>query len=98
MSIAVIVCVLGSFFRDPRRRDLIWLSVGLVGGVVAQAVVGGLTVLFELRPEFVMTHFILSLVLLLDAIVLYKRAGEPHTQAQLAVEPARSARSAGRCS
>lgn len=86
VSLAVIVCVLGSFVRDPRRRDLIWLSVGLVAGVLAQAVVGGLTVLFDLRPEFVMTHFLLSLVLLLDAIVLYKRAGEPHTRAQLAVD------------
>jgi len=86
VSIAVIVCVLGSLIRDPRRRDLVWLSVGLVGGVIAQAVVGGLTVLFELRPEFVMTHFVLSLVLLLDAIVLYKRAGEPATLAQLAVD------------
>jgi cytochrome c oxidase assembly protein subunit 15 len=87
VSIAVIVCVLGSFLRDPRRRDLIWLSLGLVAGVLAQAVVGGLTVIFDLRPEFVMTHFLLSLVLLTDAIVLYKRAGEPHTRAELQVEP-----------
>ena len=94
VSLAVIVCVLGSFFRDPRRRDLIWLSLGLVAGVIAQAVVGGLTVIFDLRPEFVMTHFILSLVLLLDAVVLYKRAGEPHTKARLAVDP--SVRTLGR--
>ncbi len=87
VSIAVIVCVLGSFLRDPRRRDLIWLSLGLVAGVFAQAVVGGLTVIFDLRPEFVMTHFLLSLVLLTDAIVLYKRAGEPHTKSALQVEP-----------
>lgn len=87
VSVAVIVCVLGSFFRTPRRRDLIWLSLGLVAGVIGQAVVGGLTVIFDLRPEFVMTHFMLSLVLLLDAIVLYKRAGEPHTKAELAVDP-----------
>ena len=87
VSIAVIVCVLGSLVRDPRRRDLIWLSVGLVVGVIAQAVVGGLTVIFDLRPEFVMTHFLLSLVLLTDAIVLYRRAGDPPTKAQLSVEP-----------
>ena len=87
VSIAVIVCVLGSFLRDPRRRDLIWLSLGLVAGVLAQAVVGGLTVIFDLRPEFVMTHFLLSLVLLTDAIVLYKRAGDPHTKSALQVEP-----------
>lgn len=87
VSIAVIVCVLGSLVRVPRRRDLIWLSLGLVAGVIAQAVVGGLTVLFHLRPEFVMTHFLLSLVLLTDAVVLYKRAGDPDTRAVLVVEP-----------
>jgi cytochrome c oxidase assembly protein subunit 15 len=87
VSLAVIVCVLGSFLRDPRRRDLIWLSLGLVVGVIAQAVVGGLTVLFDLRPEFVMAHFLLSLVLLTDALVLVKRAGEPPTKAELAVDP-----------
>lgn len=81
VSVAVIVCVLGSVLRNPRRRDLIWLSLGLVLGVIAQAVVGGLTVLFELRPEFVMAHFLLSLVLLTNAIVLFKRANEPPTRA-----------------
>jgi cytochrome c oxidase assembly protein subunit 15 len=87
VSIAVIVCVLGSLVRDPRRRDLVWLSVGLVAGVFAQAVLGGLTVLFDLRPEFVTAHFLLSLVLLTDAIVLYRRAGDPATKAELAVAP-----------
>ena len=77
VSIAVIICVLGSLVRVPRRRDLVWLSVGLVAGVFAQAVLGGLTVLFELQPEFVMGHFLLSLVLLTNAIVLHRRAGQP---------------------
>jgi cytochrome c oxidase assembly protein subunit 15 len=87
VSIAVIVCVLGSLLRDPRRRDLIWLSVGLVAGVFAQAVLGGLVVIFDVRPEFVMAHFLLSLVLLTDAVVLYKRAGESHSKAELQVKP-----------
>jgi len=76
VSIAVIVCVLGSLVRVPRRRDLIWLSVGLVAGVFAQAVLGGLVVIFEVRPEFVMSHFLLSIVVQSDAVVLYKRAVE----------------------
>jgi cytochrome c oxidase assembly protein subunit 15 len=77
VSLAVILAVLGSFLRVPRRRDLIWLSMGLVAGVFAQAVLGGLTVVFELRPELVMAHFLLSIVLLTNAMVLYRRAGEP---------------------
>ncbi|MFO7591399.1 MAG: COX15/CtaA family protein [Acidimicrobiia bacterium] len=76
VSAAVIVCVLGSLVRVPRRRDLVWLSLGLVAGVFAQAVLGGLTVLFELRPEFVMAHFLVSLVLLANALILYRRASE----------------------
>ena len=46
VSVAVILAVLGSLLRDPRRRDLTWLSLGLVGGVIGQIVLGGLTVLF----------------------------------------------------
>jgi cytochrome c oxidase assembly protein subunit 15 len=87
VSVVVIVCVLGSLFRVPRRRDLLWLSVGLVAGVFAQAVLGGLVVIFELRPEFVMSHFLLSMVLLTNAIVLVRRAGEPDVPARPIVEP-----------
>jgi cytochrome c oxidase assembly protein subunit 15 len=77
VSIAVIVAVLGSLVRVPRRRDLTWLSLGLVVGVFAQAVLGQLTVQFDLRPQFVMAHFLVSIVLLSDAIWLYRRAGQP---------------------
>lgn len=87
VSVGVIVCVLGSLVRVPRRRDLVWLSLGLVGGVFAQAVLGGLTVLFELRPEFVMAHFLLSLVLLANALLLYRRASEPQGPPRPIVTP-----------
>ena len=77
VSVAVILAVLGSLLRRPRRRDLTRLSLGLVAGVVAQIVLGGLTVLFELAPPFVMGHFVLSMVLLWNAVVLHHRAGRP---------------------
>lgn len=77
VSVAIVVAVLGSLGRDPRRRDLVWLSLGLVAGLVGQVVLGGLTVIFELKPPFVMGHFLLSILLLGDAIVLYQRAGIP---------------------
>ena len=41
VSVAVIAAVLGSLVRVPRRRDLTWLSLGLVAGVLAQIVLGG---------------------------------------------------------
>ena len=77
VSLGVIVAVLGSLVRLPRRRDLIWLSLGLVVGVIAQALLGALVVEELLDPPFVMGHFLLSAVLLADAIVLYHRAGIP---------------------
>ena len=74
VSVAVILAVLGSFARVPRRRDLTWWSLGLVAGVIGQIVLGGLTVLFELKPPFVIAHFALSMVLLWNSFVLHHRA------------------------
>ena len=82
VSAAVIVCVLGSLRRRPRRRDLVRLSWGLVAGVVGQAVLGGMVVIFDLQPPLVMSHFILSIILLTNAIVLFRRAGEPDAPAR----------------
>lgn len=77
VSVAVMLAVLGSLVRRPRRRDLTWLSLGLVAGVIGQIVLGGLVVLFHLYPPLVMGHFVLSMLLLLDATVLHHRAGVP---------------------
>ncbi len=75
VSVAVIVAVLGALVRRPRRRDLTWLSLGLVLGVIAQALLGALVVKKLLDPPFVMGHFLLSAVLLANALVLVWRAG-----------------------
>jgi heme a synthase len=77
VSIAVIVAVLGSLVRIPRRSDLTLLALGLVAGVFVQAVLGQLTVEFDLKPGFVMAHFLVSIVLLTNAIWLHWRAGQP---------------------
>jgi cytochrome c oxidase assembly protein subunit 15 len=75
VSVAIVVAVLGAFFRSPRRKDLIWLSLGLVAGLIAQIVLGGETVRHHLEPQFVMSHFLLSIVLLANAVLLRHRAG-----------------------
>ena len=77
VSVAVILAVLGALFRVPRRRDLTWLALGLVGGVIGQIVLGGLVVLSHLWPPLVMGHFVLSMLLLFDAMVLHHRATQP---------------------
>lgn len=74
VSVAVIVAVLGSLVRQPRRADLTKLSLGLVAGVIGQIVLGGLTVLFDLRPPFVMAHFLVSMALIANAVLLHHRA------------------------
>jgi heme a synthase len=68
-----VVAVL-AFTRKPFRRDLAWLAVSLPLGVVAQAVLGGFTVREHLAPGFVMSHFLLSMVILIGAVALAWRA------------------------
>jgi heme A synthase len=71
-----IAAVVAARLRRPYRRDLLWLSVGLVVGVVAQAVLGGILVLFDLDPRLNIGHFLLSMVLIGDGVVLVHRAAE----------------------
>src|SRR5580704_10818820 len=77
VSIAIIVAALGAFLRVPRRKDLSWLSLGLVLGLVAEVILGGETVRHRLNPAFVMAHFLLSMVLIWDAVVLHHRSTLP---------------------
>lgn len=63
-----------AFTRRPYRRDLVWLSATLPLGVMAQAVLGGITVKQGLAPGWVMAHFSLSMVILIGAVALVWRA------------------------
>lgn len=77
VSIAVALAVLGARRRIPRRRDLTRLAWGLVAGVFAQALLGGLVVILDVAPIAVAGHYLLSAVLVANAVVLHHRAGEP---------------------
>jgi cytochrome c oxidase assembly protein subunit 15 len=58
------------------RRDLLWLSVGLLGGVFMQAVIGGMSVLYDLDWIWISAHYMVSLLLLVvPAAILTWRAG-----------------------
>jgi cytochrome c oxidase assembly protein subunit 15 len=74
LTIAVAAAFLAAVFRRPRRRDLIWLSGGLVVGILAQAVLGGIVVYTKLNPYLVMVHFAATMVLLVNAVVLVHRS------------------------
>lgn len=77
VALSVIFAVLGSLVRVRRRRDLTWLSVGLVLGVLAQVVIGGIVVLSGLHPMWNMAHFLVSMVLVSIGMLLVIRAGQP---------------------
>jgi cytochrome c oxidase assembly protein subunit 15 len=74
VGVFVGLVAIAAFLRSPRRRDLVRLSWALVAGFVAQAVVGGLSVLYKLSPPWVMAHFLLSMLMLWAALVLVHRA------------------------
>ncbi|HVL30934.1 MAG TPA: COX15/CtaA family protein, partial [Solirubrobacteraceae bacterium] len=74
VGFAAIAAFAGSFLRRPLRRDLVVLSLMLPLGVVAQAVLGGFTVLYDLAPGFVMSHYLLSMVILVACVALDWRA------------------------
>lgn len=82
VSFAALAALLGAYRRRPYRRDLMRLSLALPLGVVAQIVLGGFTVLYDLKPGFVMSHFMLSMLILVACVVLDWRAR--HEPAELA--------------
>jgi cytochrome c oxidase assembly protein subunit 15 len=60
------------------RRDLVRPAVVLLLGILAQALLGGVTVLTGLNPVTVMAHFLVSMALIAVAVVAHERArGEP---------------------
>jgi len=80
VSVSVIAAVLLAHFRKPMRKDLVVLAWGLVLGVLVQIVIGGVVVLTGLNPYANMAHFLVSLLLVANAFVLFRRSGqEPDT-------------------
>jgi len=75
LCIATAIALVAALLRVPRRRDLVWLSAGLLGGVLGEAVLGAIVVYTKLNPYAVMTHFMVGIALLTDAFVLALRAG-----------------------
>ena len=65
--------------RDGRRRDLRWLAGGLLLGIPAQIVIGGISVLTHLNPWVVGLHFVVSMALVGIAVGLVRssRGVEP---------------------
>jgi heme a synthase len=68
------IVFLAALNTRPRRRRLLWLAAAQPLGVVAQAVVGGFTVLTGLVWWSVATHFLVSIVLVWLSVQLVDAA------------------------
>ncbi len=77
VTIASIGVLIVALRRRPRRRDLTWLSAGMLIGLLVEVVMGGLVVLSGLNPVLVSLHFLLGLIFLAVAVVLHHRSGRP---------------------
>jgi cytochrome c oxidase assembly protein subunit 15 len=78
LVIVIAATFLAAIRRRPYRRDLVWLSAGLVAGVFAEAAIGGIVVYSKLNPYLVMVHFLATLLLVVDAAVLFHRSGRSY--------------------
>ncbi len=90
VGVMTVVTAVLAFTRRPFRRDLALLAIFLPLGVVAQAVLGGFTVREHLAPGFVMSHFALSMIVLVAAVALawrstYEPGARPRTADRLSV-------------
>jgi heme a synthase len=79
-SVVGVTCVAAgvlAFRVRPFRPDFVRPALVLAGGVVAQGLLGGLTVALDLSWPVVIAHYLLSMTLLLAAAVLVWRVRRP---------------------
>lgn len=81
LTFAVVIVAVATFIavwrHTPRRSALVWLAAVPFLGTVAQAVLGGITVITGLNPWTVAAHLLVSIALIGAATVLLHRANEP---------------------
>jgi heme a synthase len=76
LGVVSALCVLMALFAKPRRRRVVVLALMMPLGVVAQAVIGGITVLTGLQWWSVAPHFLASMPLIWLAVLLFRAVGE----------------------
>jgi heme a synthase len=75
LVVACLATLREAFLHQPVRRDFRWLSVGLILGVLGEAVIGGFVVYSKLNAYVVVVHFMVGMALLAVAVILTLRAG-----------------------
>ncbi|WP_353355578.1 COX15/CtaA family protein [Intrasporangium sp. DVR] len=74
LAVLAVLSVLAVVSVWPERRRMHRVAYGVLVGVIAQAVVGGVTVLTGLNPWTVMFHFLVSMVLVALSTALVRGA------------------------
>jgi cytochrome c oxidase assembly protein subunit 15 len=85
LVVACTVTYVASFLRRPARRDLRWLSGGLMLGILGESVLGAVVVYTKLNAYVVMIHFMVGIALLSVSVVLCMRADHAPGRGTLAV-------------
>jgi cytochrome c oxidase assembly protein subunit 15 len=70
VGLTTLVAAVAAFRVQGLPRWLLWAAVALPFTVLAQGILGGITVIYELHPLIVMGHFLLSLLALGMAVLL----------------------------
>ncbi|RKT56336.1 COX15/CtaA family protein [Saccharothrix australiensis] len=70
VGIIAALCVLSAWYNRPRRPRVLKLALVQFGGVVLQAVIGGMLVLVDLLWWAVSIHMLVSMVLVWAAVLL----------------------------
>jgi len=74
-ALATVIAVLRS-----KRRDLRFLAATQILGILGQGLLGGITVLMDLNPLAVASHFLLSIALIAAATSLHSRRHHPQVR------------------
>lgn len=84
---AAVAALVAALRWRPRRPDVVRAAAAVLVGVLAQGVLGGVTVLMALHPLTVAAHFLLSMVVIAAAVVLVDRVRRPPGPRRTAVRP-----------
>lgn len=79
LTFVLVIAALATLFAVlfSQRRDLRLLAIGQVAGIFGQGILGGITVLTNLNPIAVASHFIFSTILIAAATSLFTRRYRP---------------------
>ena len=96
LVVLAIVAILAAFNDKRRQRAagvaerpaIIWLAFAPILGTVAQAILGGITVLTQLNPVTVSLHFLVSMAIIAAVVELVVRSGDVGDRPVVALVPA----------